>query len=267
MASNWADINGVGDEDAALRRAIAMSLGEDVPGEELPTEDASSSSPIDEEEALRQAIAMSLGEDLHGTPAQDTAKPPAAETVGGPSQPPASSLSALGLDRKKMEEERLARTRKRKADESAENDIRLPPVQRPRSIAVDSFIGNATESGVPQQDLQPSLNSNVGAADGSTKSAMLPYPHGAVRKTWVLGQPRRPGVDITIEEVFQKDHLELAVLSSFQWDEEWLMKKLNMERWRTRKTKVLLIAYAQDEDQVGLFPVLSLAQVYAVTFG
>ena len=57
-----------------------------------------------------------------------------------------------------------------------------------------------------------------------------------------MGLPRT-GDDITIEEVLQKDKLELAVLSSYQWDEEWLLSKL------TLKTKIILVAYAVDEAQ------------------
>ncbi len=81
---------------------------------------------------------------------------------------------------------------------------------------------------------------------------ILPYATGVVKKTWVRGQPR-PGDDIKIEEIWQKQDLELAILSSFQWDEEWMMARLDMNR-----TRLMLIAYAADEDQVGSAPLLSL---------
>jgi hypothetical protein len=46
-----------------------------------------------------------------------------------------------------------------------------------------------------------------------------------VKKTWAYGYPRED--DIKIEEVFQKADLELAVLSAFQVEPEWVESKLN----------------------------------------
>lgn len=68
----------------------------------------------------------------------------------------------------------------------------------------------------------------------NTPKAELPFPKGAVKKTWVCGQPRK-GDDITIEEVFQKDKLQFAVLSTFILDEAWLFDKLDLT-----KTKLIL---------------------------
>lgn len=84
------------------------------------------------------------------------------------------------------------------------------------------------------------------SSTGQSSNDELPFPRGVVKRTWCLGQPRT-GDDIKIEEVLQKDKLELAVLSSFQWDEEWLMEKVDID-----KTKMVLIAFAKDDKQVGL---------------
>jgi hypothetical protein len=54
----------------------------------------------------------------------------------------------------------------------------------------------------------------------------MQYPLGVVKKTHVAGKPRA-GNDITIEEVFQRENLNVAVLSSFLWDIEWLFSKFN----------------------------------------
>lgn len=78
----------------------------------------------------------------------------------------------------------------------------------------------------------------------STLPVLLPYARGVVKKTWVRGQPRLDD-DVTIDEIWQKKHLELAVLSSFQWDEDWLAVHLDFQR-----TRVMLIAYAADDCQV-----------------
>jgi hypothetical protein len=73
----------------------------------------------------------------------------------------------------------------------------------------------------------------------------IQFPDGIVKKTWAYGYPRQD--DIKIEEVFQKDDLELAVLSSFQWDDEWVLSKLNL-----RKTKVICVVQADREEQVSI---------------
>lgn len=214
MATNWDELNGGDDDDVALRRAIAMSLGEDLP------EEGGDPSDVDRSESASQVSEIPV-----------TAAMPAT-----------NSMAALGLDRKKMEEERLARSRKRKADPGN------PPAPTRQRLLDDS------STGLPQPAVQmtaPSLNSmSRNARQGSTAlpkaspSGLLPYAKGTVLRTWARGTPRESD-DITIEEIFQKDELDLAVLSSFQWDEDWLVSKLDM-----RRTKVLLIAYAKDDTQV-----------------
>ena len=72
------------------------------------------------------------------------------------------------------------------------------------------------------------------------KSAGIQYPQGTVKKTWVRGCPRK-GDDISIEEVLQKDDLDLAVLSAFQVDPPWLEAKLKPN------TKVIWILQAKTD--------------------
>ncbi len=67
----------------------------------------------------------------------------------------------------------------------------------------------------------------------------LQYPEGEVRKTWVLRHERQR--DVKIEEVLQKTDLIKAVMSAFQWDVEWLLRKFNLQ-----KTKLLFIMQAKD---------------------
>lgn len=217
MASNWAlELNGDEDEDAALRRAIAMSLGEDVSNQ--PNEMLVSS-------------------------AQDQAEPepePEPERV--------SSMSALGLDRKKMEEDRLARLKKRKA-ESISNDTKTTTYHALESQARRPKLADHLPNHLSAAAHSPTSSAsqgNQGASEEKPKpssASHLPYAKGTVLRTHVRGQPRDR--DVTIDEILRKDDLELAVLSSFQWDEDWLMTKLNL-----RKTKVMMIAFAADEATV-----------------
>lgn len=221
MASSWAsELNGGDDEEAALRQAIAMSLLSDDSAGPSNTNGAQNDLPV------------------------SRATPPAAQTT--------NPLAALGLDRKKMEEERLARLKKRKAEipsdasSMPQSDANAgPPARRPRLM--DDQPARVAQA--PLQRSAPGPNSNSHrdqyAFSSASASAGPPYYKGAVLRTWARGTPRDG--DIKIEEVFQKEELELAVLSSYQWDEDWLMGKLDM-----RKTKILLIAYAEDDETVCL---------------
>lgn len=230
------ELNGCDDEDEALRRAIAMSLGESAAA---PTTDDVPGSADKVDKGLGQGHAQ----DEAGTHSS---------SAGG------LAMGMLGIDRKKMEEERLARLKKRKAGPTNLNthdkrESELPPAQRPRLTGgLDSLPGHSTGSpGMSQPPLPSaisSLNSNSNTSKGVSEAG-LPYPQGIVRRTWAPGNVRRDD-SITIGEVLQRDTLELAVLSSFQWDEEWLMSKLNLG-----KTKVLLVAYAADEETVSHAPV------------
>jgi hypothetical protein len=69
------------------------------------------------------------------------------------------------------------------------------------------------------------------------------YPDGAVKRTWVKGCPREDDT-ITIEEVLQKEDLELAVLSTFQIDADWITTKV------LDKTKVIWVLHARDDKEV-----------------
>ncbi|QPC77074.1 hypothetical protein HYE68_007826 [Fusarium pseudograminearum] len=178
-------------------------------------------SDMDEDEALRYAIALSLQEqELQG---EQSSQIPCASTSTSRRNGDGSGgagLSLLSLDRKKMEEERLQRLAKRRRSPTDEDVTEVPPPKRvtpcvepPRTVA------------------------------GSLPASLLPYPKGAIKRTWAYGYPRTPE-DIKIEEVFQKDKLELALLSSYQWDDEWLVSKFDL-----RKTKLLLLAFADSEAQ------------------
>lgn len=207
MAADWAALNGADDDDTALRRAIAMSLAQPPQG-----------------------------------------PPPCVQTK---QQATSTSMSALGLDRKKMEEERLARTRKRKAEAQAgttlaptladaylhaeSHALQAPPFQRPK-------LQSTQWTGPSGLNTEPRAQGRAGVPKARSHGP-LQYPQGVVLRTWARGSPRDD--DITIEEVFQKDELDLAVLSSWQWNEDWLFSKLDMTR-----TKVLLIAFANDDAQV-----------------
>ncbi|KAL4941455.1 hypothetical protein BDV06DRAFT_194538 [Aspergillus oleicola] len=186
----------------------------------------------EDDEDLKAAIALSLqasgGQIESSKP--DIASAPAPEQIAEPqakdqSQPESTGGGFQGLDRKKMEEERLARLAKRKAEESPaieQREIKQPRVehqQNTSSLQAASVPSSSTPSFVPS----------------------IQFPAGTVKKTFAFGH-RRSGDDIKIEEVLQSGDLELAVLSSFMWDIDWLFSKVDLT-----KNRLLLVMQAETE--------------------
>ncbi|PHH59657.1 hypothetical protein CDD81_2780 [Ophiocordyceps australis] len=163
----------------------------------------------DEDDAeVRYAIALSLQDQQRGVPQETAVEAPKAS----------QSLGLLGLDRKKMEEERLARLAGSKRLRSPDVES-LPPGKKA-----------LTARAVPTKDTD-------------ANASMMPFIEGVVKRTWARGYPRTSD-DIKIEEVLQRQYLQLAVVSSYQWDEEWLLAKIDLDR-----TKMLFVAFAVDEIQ------------------
>ncbi|KAH7260044.1 tyrosyl-DNA phosphodiesterase-domain-containing protein [Fusarium solani] len=182
-------------------------------------------SDMDEDEALRYAIALSL-QDQENQDQQTSSQVPLASASSASSSrrngtgSGGASFGLLSLDRKKMEQERLQRLAKRRRsplDEDDDDVVEVPPPKRKTPVEPPRSLPGPSPS--------------------------PPFPGGVVKRTWARGYPRT-SEDIKIEEVFQKDRLELAVLSSYQWDDEWLLSKIDL-----RRTKLLLVAYAADESQ------------------
>ncbi|KPM36091.1 hypothetical protein AK830_g10478 [Neonectria ditissima] len=169
---------------------------------------------MNDDEALRYAIALSLQEEPRNQPAEQ--KPPRSSPSNrNEVRSGEPTLGLLALDRKKMEEERLQRLAKRRRSASSDDDVvEVPPPKRKT------------------------------LSEPSKSPSLPPFANGTVKRTWARGYPRTPD-DIKIEEVLQKDSLLLAVLSSYQWDDEWILSKVDL-----RKTKLLLLAFAADDTQM-----------------
>lgn len=263
------DLNGGDDEDEALRIAIALSLGQNASQAPAQGEESGKQNSIDLTSEDDDETASGTSDDAteSGTDSGEhnhSSHPLAARPIqkssttlrNPPSAVPSmqkpsplvtpsstSSLSIAGLNRKQMEEERLARLQKRKASELEKS---------PKSVSTRPNQRTKFESAsLPERRTKGADEVSVAGFSSSSTRAEIPYPRGVIKKTWAYGQPRR-GDDIKIEEVFQKDKLQLAVLSSFQWDEEWLLSKID-----TSRTKMILIAFANDEAQVGTFTLCS----------
>lgn len=236
------------DEEEQLRQAISLSLQDQksFPHDEqdfqhdlepsLQSQIISSTFVVPKNGAsLQEAIDLE-GDDGSGSPKKIQHNLATAET--GTAEAPNLS-TFLGLNRKAMEQERLERReRKRKAS------ISPPPTQKHIKLSNDDVAVKDIEGSKPSQKSQLpntpqtfTLNkSNMFAPSTSGPT----YSTGVVMKTWASRQQSLEG--IKIEEVLQRDDLNLAVLSSFQWDVEWLLKKIN-----TKNTQITFVMQAEDD--------------------
>ena len=213
-------------------------------------EDATNDVGDDEsDEDLKQAILMSLEGAKHDAEVSH---------LQGPASPlgPLESFHAaspeipkpqgiFGMDRKQMEEERLARLAKRKAGNSPPRGQPAPKASR----IIDTRPPMTSQIPSSQKPPKPLVRSSPAVkhpATGvqATARPVLQFPLGAVKKTQLAYAPRT-GDDITIEEVFQREDLNVAVLSSFLWDIEWLFSKFD-----TKKTKFILMMGAKEDATV-----------------
>jgi hypothetical protein len=211
------------DDDEDLKRAVALSLQHSSPAAAQTsagnTVDLTSDTEIEDDD-VRRAIALSLGEveeaATPGTfmtaasqkqaivvhPDTESKRPAVPPAPHGPNVSAGKSIGFLGIDRKAMEQERLARLGKRKRDPS--------PHRPSKQIAMAPLTKTEHPSSKQVHLLQP---------------AALQYPRGVLKRTFATKYPRTD--DITIDEVLQADEINIAVISSFMWDSEWLNKKLD----------------------------------------
>ncbi|KAI4671556.1 uncharacterized protein J4E78_000052 [Alternaria triticimaculans] len=162
-------------------------------GDKHESIDLTSDTEDEDDDDLRRAIALSMQESANNDVKQSSASsaPPTsvAKTAAFVDKPP----GFMGMDRKAMELERLARLGKRKREASPE----APSKQVARAPAAKSDSGETP----------------------------LQYPSGAIKRTFASKYPRTD--DITIEELLEADKVNTAVISSFQYDSGWLYEKLD----------------------------------------
>lgn len=192
-------------DDEDMKRAIALSLQ-------------------NERQTAREVISLD-SEDEDNVPSQTSKSKDI--TVGITREPDGNNSASesvplgegfLGIDRKKMEQERLARKRKASVSPPPARIVLKRSTSRPvKSHDITSQSATHSASRI-STNFQPSSNGK-----GPLESLFL---QGTVKKTWAFGHSRKED-DIKLEEVLQKNDLNLAVLSSFQWEIDWLLAKIN----------------------------------------
>lgn len=212
------------DDDETLRLALALSMQQSPSAKstervvvDLTSDNAGEDE--DEYEDLRRAIALSMQDvaqssstsqlvavqepPISTTVTPDAALDPQAAKPTISPMPETSARNLFAMDRKAMEAERLARLEQRK---------------RKRCPSPDRASKQASKAAAPTfaQDA---------ATSQSESESVLQYPLGAIKRTYAAKFPRTD--DITIDEVLQASIVNIAVISSFQWDAEWLSRKLS----------------------------------------
>ena len=219
----------------------------------LPRSDAVVGSETDEGESedlqLKKAIELSMQENANdGKDAESVKKNTSTvtSTSTGVRETP-QPIGILGLDRKQMEEERLARVAKRKAEAANVSLLNHESkIQRTDAAPLSTRTAAGTAS---HSQKTPSSQVHASEKLEQGRPSVTPginFPNGVVKKTWAFGNTR-VGDDIKIEEVFQKNDLQLAVLSSFLWDMDWLFSKMDLQ-----KTRFILIMQAKEDETVSI---------------
>ncbi|CAG8386813.1 unnamed protein product [Penicillium salamii] len=255
-----------------------------------------------DETELQKALALSVEPNAASPVSEDSRTVSEVSKSKEPAKLPSVPFTGIqGLDRKKMEQERLARLAsrnaqgsgpspptqlKRKAEDSLDTPVQsrrrveptLPAVDNrtaePDVIDLDSLqltTNNAEASSVTNSSSQlenptpattasnpPNGRTMTGRLASAicrrydtnapdvkiwpTSRPLAQWPLGAIKKTHIAGFPR-VGTEITIEEVIQRDDLQVAVFSGFMWEMEWFFKKLN-----TASTRFVLMMQANDQE-------------------
>lgn len=213
------------DDDEDLKLALALSMQQSPAGASRETVvdlTSDNEGEDDKDEDLKRAIALSMQDvaqspDTNSTTSVSTAHQQPSATAAVPrakltdqvSKTTMSSLSkpssttSFTMDRKTMEAERLARLTERKRKRTPSPD--RPLKQQPKAPA-------------------PTIMADFTKSHSQTDS-VLPYPRGVIKRTFATKFPRTD--DITIDELLQAPTVNIAVISSFQWDAEWLSRKLS----------------------------------------
>lgn len=203
------------DDDEQLRQALELSLQDQVSPSDSPLQTEIISVGSDDDVSSVQASPRLQSQNI--LPSKDI-----------PLTAPPERLphNFLGLDRRAMEQERLAR--KRQADgmplhaQDSTLESRSAPAQtQDTSDRAEKRIAQSPQETKP---LRTSPLQTLSKPSNPPKKSGPIFLDGVVKKTWALLRERAD--DIKLEEVLQSDRLKLAVLSAFQWDVPWLMKKL-----------------------------------------
>lgn len=221
------------DSDEDLKQAIALSLQDHSIPSRVPL-------PVREDIPPCGAESMDLESEDNDQPNQmmvQNQRSRSNATVETDAMTPSTATpNFLGLNRKVMEQERLAR--KRRISISPPPTRKVIKISSPLPVTDVNLRPNQQASTLKAKESEVQMH---GAKSTTPNTAAVgpTFLDGVVKKTWAFGHEREE--DIKIEEVLQSTDLKLAVLSSFQWDVEWLLGKLK------RSTLLIFVMQAKED--------------------
>ena len=216
-----------GDEDLELAMALSIQQSPSAASTNKVVVDLTSDREGEDDEDLKRAIVLSLRDNVQlAVPIQQNADAMqkesdmtrTAQTAELTQQAPKSTsgkpqalpmTTSFAWNRKAMEQERLARLEKSK---------------RKRSPSPDEPSKHLSQTSVP------AASKGNSAGHQQPAGRVLRYPKGVIKRTFATKFPRTN--DLTVDELLEASSLKIAVISSFQWDEEWLRTKLDYTKVR-----------------------------------
>ncbi|BFZ62366.1 hypothetical protein YB2330_003460 [Saitoella coloradoensis] len=226
-------------EDQDIKRAIAMSLQvQDTAPQlqavvDLSRTDWDTAAPTDDVRKVSP-----VGKSVEVTVQEVTSK---------------TDPGLAGLDRAAMERERLGRQRRRQDKLDGESthrvtvdlgNISTEPRQASTTLGTS---GSSTKRPLEPETMEdgerkrPKTSTTPAHVAAPTNSGVQ-FLNPTVKLTWVYNFPRTPQ-QIKIEEVLQKDTLQHAILSAFQWDVIWVLTKLKIPQ-----TSLVLVQHAKSPE-------------------
>lgn len=179
------------------------------------------------DEDLKLAIAMSLSQQDNNN--NSTSPKPAVVQ-------PAKTGGLMGLDRKQMEAERLARQaqlKRKRGDEGKPISISPPPLSRRTRTRSPPSLSS------PKKTTMAEIKTTNKTPQPAPPKSTLQFPNGIIKRTWISSHPRTDR-DITFSELIDAPNLKSAVLSSFIWDFDWLFTQV-----RTKETRFVLVMHGE----------------------
>lgn len=248
-------------EDDEMKRAIALSLQDtgandkaSAPGRAslLHNDEPITVDSDSEDGDIKRAIFLSLQAsndmptstssaepgNLPGIPAQREGNSALNKPAVPALVPAASASGILGLDRRAMEQERLARQALKRRADGDTSGISPPPTKREARSHIPKPPTATTAAPRPRSP-RPTMPTSALSTKSTPKTPTL-YPRGIVLRTASSAHPRDPDT-ITMAELLHASSLRLAVLSAFQWDADWLLTHLP-----NASTKLILVLSAKD---------------------
>lgn len=223
-------------------QSISIDLDLDLDQDQVESEgesesDATTLSPSPPKQSTPDEVAVSAAAPAPTVPASNTSH---MSTLS-------SAFSLVGIGRKQMEEERLARL-KRKRETANDQESKMArvkqsePQSQPQSrvtVSPPSLRRDSRSATVQAPSLSATPVRRTEPASISSSGPIDCYPEGKAFKTRIAGYAQDDTIDFATL-ISPASSLDSCLLSSFVWDMDWLFP-----HFETRRTKFQLVMHAK----------------------